>query len=123
MAMPSGLGRRRLRACDCYDGGATQPVHVSVHFYGWGDFPNPNGYTQSKIHAHFEGAFIRQNVNRVAVAAGVASFVDCNCTIEDRTRMLILSSLAQVEPLYQLEKEGGFRKGDQFRLARKPSAT
>ena len=31
--------------------------------------------------------------------------------------MLILSSLAQVEPLYQIEKEGGFRKGDQRGIA------
>ena len=100
-----------------YVGDATQPMHVSVHFNGWGDFSNPNGYTQEKIHAHFEGAFIRQNVDRAAVAAGVASYVDCNRTIEDRTRMLILSSLAQVEPLYQLEKEGGFRKGDQRGVA------
>jgi hypothetical protein len=44
-------------------------------------------------------------------------FVDCNCTIEDRTRMLILSSLTQVEPLNQIEKEGGFRKGDQRGVA------
>ena len=96
-----------------YVGDASQPMHVSVHFNGWGDFPNPNGYTQSKsIHAHFEGAFVRQNADRAAVAAGVASYVDCKCTIEERTRTHLLTTLANIEPLYQLEKEDGFKKGD-----------
>jgi hypothetical protein len=26
-----------------YVGDASQPMHVSVHFNGWGDYPNPNG--------------------------------------------------------------------------------
>jgi hypothetical protein len=96
-----------------YVGDATQPMHVSVHFNGWGDFPNPNGYTQAKIHAHFEGAFVRQNVNRQAVAAGVGAYSACKCSIEDRTWALLRATLAQVQPLYQLEKEGGLRKDDE----------
>ncbi len=96
-----------------YVGDATQPMHVSVHFNGWGDYPNPNDYTQSKsTHAHFEGEFVRHNADRAAVAAGVSGYVDCKCSIEEKTRLLILSSLAQIEPLYQLEKGGGFHKGD-----------
>src|SRR5215467_12162810 len=35
-----------------YVGDASQPMHVSVHYNGRGDFPNPNGYTQAKIHAY-----------------------------------------------------------------------
>ena len=35
-------------------------MHVSVHFNGWGDYPNQQGYTTSKkLHAYFEGAFVR----------------------------------------------------------------
>jgi hypothetical protein len=101
-----------------YVGDASQPMHVSVHFNGWGDYPNPNGYTTSKtIHAHFEGTFVRQNVDRDAIAAGVGSYADCKCTIEERTRTLLLTTLANVEPLYQLEKEGGFKKGDKRGIA------
>lgn len=32
---------------------ASQPMHVSVHFNGWGHYPNPNGYTTAPIHAPF----------------------------------------------------------------------
>jgi hypothetical protein len=101
-----------------YVGDATQPMHVSVHFNGWGDFPNPNGYTNAKtIHAYFEGAFVRQNANRGAIAAGVGIYAECKCTIEERTRTLLLATLAQLEPLYKLEKEGGFKTGDQRGVA------
>jgi hypothetical protein len=102
-----------------YVGDASQPLHVSVHFNGWGgDFPNPKGFTHSKtIHAHFEGAFVRQNADRLATAAGVGSYIDCKCTIGERTRTLLLMTLANVEPLYQLEKEGAFKRGDKRGIA------
>jgi hypothetical protein len=96
-----------------YVGDASQPLHVSVHFNGWGNFPNPNGYTDSKkIHASFEGEFVKRNLSRQAVAAEVGPYETCNCTIEEQIRTLLLASLAQVVPLYMLEKEGGFRRSD-----------
>jgi hypothetical protein len=94
-------------------GDASQPLHVSVHFNGWGNFPNPNGYTDSKkIHAYFEGEFVRGNLSRQAVAAEVGPYQSCSCSIEDQTRTLLLASLAQVAPLYALEKEGGLKRGN-----------
>jgi hypothetical protein len=97
-----------------YVGDASQPMHVSVHFNGWGDYPNPNGYTMSKsIHAHFEGAFVRQNLRRDAVVAGVSPYVDCKCSIQEKTRSLLQISLAEVGALYALEKDGAFKDGDQ----------
>jgi len=49
-------------------GDASQPLHVSIHYNGWGDYPNPNGYSENKdVHAHFEGAFVRDHVNAGAV--------------------------------------------------------
>jgi hypothetical protein len=87
-------------------------LHVSVHFNGWGDFPNPNGYTSSKkIHAYFEGEFVKQNLSRAGVP-DIGPYKPCDCSIKQETRALLLNSLAQVEPLYQLEKEGAFKKGD-----------
>jgi hypothetical protein len=41
----------------------------------------------------------------------------CNCSIEEETRALLLNTLQQAEPLYQLEKEGGFRRGDSRGIA------
>ena len=47
------------------------------------------------------------------MASGVDPYTDCKCSIQEKARSLLLTSLAQVVPLYTLEKEGGFRKGDQ----------
>ncbi|RZJ85666.1 MAG: S1/P1 Nuclease, partial [Brevundimonas sp.] len=46
-----------------YVGDGSQPHHTSIHYNGWGDFPNPEGFTNSRqTHALFEGEF----TNRVA---------------------------------------------------------
>ena len=95
-----------------YVGDASQPLHVSVHYEGWGDYPNPNGYTNRDIDAQFEGEFVRDNLVRSAIAAEVGLYRPCGCSIEDRTRGLLLASLTQVEPLYALEKSGGLGHGD-----------
>lgn len=95
-----------------YVGDASQPLHVSVHFDGWGSFLNPNGYTTAKIRAYFEGEFVRHNLMRATVASEVGPYRDCRCSIEDRTRTLLLATLSQVEPLYALEKQGAFKEGD-----------
>ena len=96
-----------------YVGDASQPLHVSVHYNGWGNFPNPSGYTTKKIHAYFEGEFVRRNLARAPVAAEVGAYQSCGCSIEERTKALLLASLAQVGLLYALEKEDGFKRGDQ----------
>ena len=92
-----------------YVGDASQPLHVSVHYNGWGNYPNPQGYTTSRIHAAFEGEFVRKNVKREAVAAGVQPFAACNCKVEQKTQELLLASLAQATPLYEIEKQAASR--------------
>jgi hypothetical protein len=42
----------------------------------------------------------------------IGPYKPCDCTIEQETRALLLTSLARLEPLYQLEKEGGFEAGN-----------
>jgi hypothetical protein len=96
-----------------YVGDASQPLHVSVHYNGWGDHPNPRWYTTKKIHAYFEGEFVKRNLARTRVAGEVGLYQSCGCSIEERTKALLLASLAQVGPLYALEKEGGFKRGDE----------
>jgi hypothetical protein len=95
-----------------YVGDASQPMHVSVHVNGWGNFPNPEGFTNEPIHAYFEGEFVRHNVQRSAVRAAIAGYEACTCTIQDRAKILIRKSLAEVAPLYRLEKDGGVKPGD-----------
>jgi hypothetical protein len=95
-----------------YVGDASQPLHVTVHFNGWGDFPNPSSYTNSKdIHAYFEGEFVKRNVSRAAVLAMVKPY-QCCPPIEDQTRELLVDSFGEVNWFYMLEKDGAFTKRD-----------
>ena len=95
-----------------YPGDASQPLHVSVHFDGWGPFPNPHGFSIKRgIHAQFEGAFVRANVQRATVLQTVPAYRACICTIQDRARAVILGSHREVVPFYELEKAGAFTDG------------
>ncbi len=53
-----------------YVGDGAQPHHMSIHYNGWGDYPNPEGFTNSRqTHGAFEGAFIRRTARLDAVEA------------------------------------------------------
>jgi hypothetical protein len=114
---------RDLGVWSHYVGDASQPLHVSVHHKGWGNYPNPNNFTTSKeLAPYVEGAFVRANLDRAAVRRALAPYRECGCTIEGRTRILVLETHAQVVPLYELERRGGFHQGDargiEFTVAR-----
>jgi hypothetical protein len=90
-------------------GDGSQPLHLSIHFNGWGPFPNPNNYsTSNKLHAFFEGDFVRNHVDPGNVAARVRPYQDCGCTVEQRTVKYLLATQSQVIPLYEIEKASGF---------------
>lgn len=95
-----------------YVGDGSQPLHVSVHFNGWGDYPNPDAFTTDKIHSPFEGAFVTNNVKEPDITAAMGAFHDCACAIEKRVADYLTVTGAQVKPLYQLWKDGGFKDGD-----------
>jgi hypothetical protein len=95
-------------------GDGSQPLHLSIHFNGWGPFPNPNHYsTSTKLHAYFEGEFVRNHVDVGNVAAKVRPYADCGCTIEQRTVNYLLATRSQVIPLYELDKASGFDGSNQ----------
>ena len=93
-------------------GDGSQPLHVTVHFNGWGKFPNPNNYTQEKIHSPFEGAFVHENATAAAVKAALPPYQACGCTIQQATIGYLTATSAKVEPLYQLWAQGGFKDHD-----------
>jgi hypothetical protein len=95
-----------------YVGDGSQPMHVSVHFNGWGDYPNPNGYTNARIHLPFEGAFVHDNVRIEDVRRRMPPPRDCGCPIQARTSDYLATTQKTVEPFYQLEKAGAFQVGD-----------
>lgn len=93
-------------------GDGAQPLHASIHYNGWGDYPNPQGFTTAKIHGPFESEFVFANVRPQMVRAKLAPLRDCNCPVEQRTQDYLTATGAQVIPLYELEKAGGLAPGD-----------
>jgi len=92
-------------------GDGSQPMHVSIHFNGWGRSSNPHGYTTDKIHAPFEGAFVHDHVTLAAVEAGMKPFSACT-PIATCTAQYLAATGATVEPLYQLWGTGVFQSAD-----------
>ena len=90
-------------------GDGSQPLHVSVHYNGWGDYPNPNGFTESKsTHSNFEEAFVDRFVPLRDVTPLVGSAVDLPAIPLPDIEQYLAATDAQVVPLYWLEKSGAF---------------
>lgn len=93
-------------------GDGSQPLHVTVHFNGWGDFPNPGGYTAAKVHSPFEGDLVRASVTEAGVMAKILPPADCKCALAKRVSDYLAATGALVVPFYQMEKAGGLAPGD-----------
>lgn len=87
-----------------YVGDGSQPLHVSVHYNGWGRYPNPQNFTQAHIHAQFEGAFVKQFTNLDDIYFAIKPYHDCGCPIEQRVVQYMQATASQVVPLYTLAK-------------------
>ena len=101
-------------------GDGSQPLHISIHFNGWGNYPNPHGYTTKHIHSFFESQF----VNKYAKIDDVRPLIPAYKTVAPDHLMTqadiglvvgtYLSGTAKaVEPLYKLYAAGEFENGSQ----------
>ena len=54
------LTLRDIRVGGHFVGDGSQPLHITIHFNGWGNYPNPNNYTTEHIHSPFETAFVNK---------------------------------------------------------------
>ena len=112
------LRRERLIVNDLgvwahYVGDASQPLHMTVHYDGWGKGPNPGGYTTERIHVPLEGPYVTKTVAWAAVKAKIRAYQDCGaCDINAMTSAYLATEAQNVIPLYELEKAGGFKDGD-----------
>jgi hypothetical protein len=82
------------------------PLHTTIQHNGWVG-PNPNGYTTAKIHWPVESDFVNKNLAKL----DPAGLVKAPAAVADPFHQYISylkDSFAQVEPLYQIEKRGGF---------------
>jgi hypothetical protein len=95
-----------------YVGDGSQPLHMSIHYNGWGNYPNPRHYTTQRIHGPFEGDFVSQNVTLEGVRTAMTPYRDCQCAIEARVAGYLRTTWTFVEPFYQLWDAGGFRDND-----------
>jgi hypothetical protein len=90
-------------------GDASQPMHVSVHFNGWGDGPNPNGFAVTPgLHAKFESLFVDKNISDADVAAKLRPSRACATPIQACVQDYLLATQKGVNTVYQFEKDGAF---------------
>lgn len=100
-----------------YVGDGSQPLHVTIHYDGWGAYPNPNKFTDEKIHTNLEGLYVRGHITANAVLAAMPPYHDCKCEIAEATAQYLRVTNAQVVPLYTLEKKGAFKGKDKRGIA------
>jgi hypothetical protein len=89
-------------------GDGSQPLHATVHFNGWGDFPNPQGFTlATNFHARFETAFIDANISEDDVTPLLAAPSQCHCSIQQHTIDYLTRTQTYVEETYRLDQDHG----------------
>lgn len=96
-----------------YVGDGSQPHHLSIHFNGWGDYPNPEGFTNSRrTHGLFEGEFAARVARLDAIEAAMSQPQVSSLDLRARTAGYMKTTLGTVIPFYRLEKAGGFKDAD-----------
>ena len=103
-----GLTIRDLGVLAHFVGDGSQPMQVSIHSDGWGNFPNPQSFTATRLRSVFEGAVVRTKLTPEDVSSLLAPYRACRCAIEKRTSEYLITTQKDVVALYQLEKAGGF---------------
>jgi hypothetical protein len=100
---------RDLGVWSHYVGDASMPMHVSVHYNGWGDYPNPRAFTQEHIHSPFEGAYVKANISIGDVRARIAPYKACAGPITPCIDAYLHQTWTQLIPTYELEKRVSWR--------------
>ncbi len=107
---------------------ASQPLHVTIHYDGWGNYPNPHGYPQAKgLHAKFESRFVDEHATLPAVLAKVKPFVApsmvepgpsiAQAQMLARIERYLAATAATVPHVYQIEAQGGWDSGSPAAIA------
>lgn len=92
---------------------ASQPMHASVHYDGWGDFPNPDDYPNQKgLHIQFEDAFVHDNVREADIQAALPTPQDVTGDILAWTSAYLAHTQVEVVPLYEMAKHEPFNGHD-----------
>ncbi len=95
-----------------YVGDSSQPLHLSIHYNGWGQYPNPQNFSQDHVHAPIESTFVAHNMTAADVRPLITPYKPCTDRIDLCFAVRLKSSWTQTVPMYQLYKDGGFTDGD-----------
>ncbi len=99
-----------------YVADGSQPLHITVHYNGWGHYPNPHGYSEShRIHSMFESEFVAAHVTLAEVRARMTldavaqpGALLTQRELAARVGAYLRGSARAVPELYAIEKAGGF---------------
>lgn len=113
------LARRDAGVWGHYVADASQPLHVTVHFNGWGKYPNPDGYSNSPhMHDLFETDFVNRFVTEAAVRNRLTPLrlmqpvaLVSEQSVLNAIEHYLAASNATVPELFRIDKSGGFTRG------------
>lgn len=90
-------------------GDASQPLHVSIHFNGWGNYPNPRGFSNDRTtHAEFESDFVEHFITPQLVMQSFQSPAPLSAIPLAEIEHYLQTTNSYVVPFYVLQARGGF---------------
>jgi hypothetical protein len=95
-----------------YVADGSQPLHMTIHYNGWAEGPNPEGFTLDRIHSRFEGELVAAGVRLADVRRAMPSPAPETGGLEARIAAYLAVAWKEVPALYRLEKSGGLTAGD-----------
>ncbi|MGH7728248.1 MAG: S1/P1 Nuclease, partial [Vulcanimicrobiaceae bacterium] len=99
-------------------GDASQPLHTTIHYDGWGDYPNPQDFPTARgLHAAFETEFVRAHASEAAVRSALAPLAHSDLPIADQVGAYLRATNREVLPLYDLAKQDAFARGSPAAIA------
>jgi hypothetical protein len=94
-------------------GDGSQPLHVTIHYNGWGNYPNPQQYsTEKNTHAEFESDWVSRYINPEIVNPLFRQPTQLSAIPLPEIERYLAETNAQVIPFYQLKARGGFDLSD-----------
>ena len=85
---------------------------MTIHYNGWGEGPNPEGFTKARIHGPFEGELVAAGVRLDDIRRGMPPASAFQGGLEARIAGYLAVAWREVPTLYRLEKAGALVPGD-----------
>jgi len=125
LALRETLTLRDIGVYGHFVGDGSQPLHVTIHYNGWGKYPNPKGYSDDHhLHAFFESEFVRKYARPAAVQDLVGAYAEAppstllsQAQIATLVTVYLRGSASRVTPLYDIEAAHGFASGSPAAVA------